>query len=32
LLAEHAAEFAAGSMLPKVTAACDFAVPRANLP
>jgi len=25
LLSEHAAEFAAGSMLPKVTAACDFA-------
>jgi carbamate kinase len=25
LLAEHGAEFAAGSMLPKVTAACDFA-------
>ncbi len=25
LLARHAAEFAAGSMLPKVTAACDFA-------
>ena len=25
LLAEHADEFAAGSMLPKVTAACDFA-------
>jgi carbamate kinase len=25
VLAEHAAEFAAGSMLPKVTAACDFA-------
>jgi carbamate kinase len=25
LLAEHEAEFAAGSMLPKVTAACDFA-------
>lgn len=25
LLAEHAGEFAAGSMLPKVTAACDFA-------
>jgi carbamate kinase len=25
LLAEHRAEFAAGSMLPKVTAGCDFA-------
>jgi carbamate kinase len=25
LLAEHGAEFAAGSMLPKVIAACDFA-------
>ena len=25
LLADHAEEFAAGSMLPKVTAACDFA-------
>ena len=25
LLAEHGDEFAAGSMLPKVTAACDFA-------
>ena len=25
ILAEHAAEFAAGSMLPKITAACDFA-------
>jgi carbamate kinase len=25
LLAQHRAEFAAGSMLPKVTAACDFA-------
>jgi carbamate kinase len=25
LLAEHGAEFAAGSMLPKVTAACNFA-------
>jgi carbamate kinase len=25
LLSEHAAEFAAGSMLPKVTAACNFA-------
>lgn len=25
LLADHGAEFAAGSMLPKVTAACDFA-------
>ncbi len=25
LLAEHRAEFAAGSMLPKVLAACDFA-------
>jgi carbamate kinase len=25
LLAEHRSEFAAGSMLPKVTAACDFA-------
>ncbi|WP_421120972.1 carbamate kinase [Aquihabitans daechungensis] len=25
LLEEHGAEFAAGSMLPKVTAACDFA-------
>lgn len=25
ILAEHADEFAAGSMLPKVTAACDFA-------
>jgi carbamate kinase len=25
LLAEHRAEFAAGSMLPKIVAACDFA-------
>ena len=25
ILAEHASEFAAGSMLPKVTAACEFA-------
>ena len=25
ILAEHAAEFAAGSMLPKITAACEFA-------
>ena len=25
ILAEHASEFAPGSMLPKVTAACDFA-------
>ncbi len=25
ILAEHAGEFAAGSMLPKITAACDFA-------
>jgi carbamate kinase len=25
ILAEHASEFAAGSMLPKVAAACDFA-------
>ena len=25
ILAEHAVEFAAGSMLPKITAACDFA-------
>jgi carbamate kinase len=26
VLAEHRSEFAAGSMLPKITAACDFAV------